>query len=524
MARRQTITREEVKELGRLDRIWWGHFFLPKEFRAQNAPSHYEVNQLLNESWEKIAIMCHRYWAKSTILSYVLPLHRACYNPRGKHEFISLIAESQPQSKNHLVRIRTALESNHRIHKVYGDLVSGARSWGSTELVTNNNVRINAFGTGQRLRSMIEVGGRRPTLTILDDFESEENAETPEARRKNLKWLYAVVLPFRDRGGRIVATQSPVSPGCAIFRLMSDDQWRAVRVPLYEVDEETGNIIPNWPSEWPLDRILKERKSYANQDLMGIFNQEYLLIPFKTKGIGIDESDIRWYEGELKKDRLGITYIENFVEINDNGERVTEPVDMVVNVFAGCDPAIGADKIHDFIADVAIGMNSQKDFIILNDSIYKNASPWHQGQEFAEFAWDCRAKGVGVEAVQFQAAVGEAANAWCDDHNVSFDFVRGFQPRTRKDVRLNWWANKFKSRRVFMRKGRAQLLQQHLDFPDTRSHDDALDACYMAAKIAYPPSIESIEELRRRKRRQIDPYDRYTGDTWYDSIPTARVV
>lgn len=487
----KTMNREEIQTAGYLDRIFFGHFFFPSDFRHPNAESHYRVNEMLNGTDPFNAVMCHRHWAKSTFLAVIDNVHQVCYNEKDNVRFNVIIQETQGQSQNSLIRVANALEFNPNIKAVFGDFKTGARKWGAKEIVTNNGVRITALGTGQRVRSLIEVGGRRPTRTVIDDFESENNGNTPEARRENLKWLYAAVLPFRDKDvGQIFLTQTPISNDCAIWKIMNDPSWNTIKVPIYTIDPETGRTILSWPEAWSWERITKERIAYDSQGLRGLFDQEYMLIPYKGEQVGIEAKDIRYFEGELKVNSMGIKYIEGWCEVNEDGsERITEPRNIAVNTFSSCDPALGTDRQHDRTAIGTIAIDKNDQISLVNEDSFRSGSSFYIGNTFAEFAHQGKANGVAVETVAFQSAIGEICDRYCREHNIQFDFVRGFNPRTAKDVRLNWLANRFKMRKIFLRPSQTRVKQELLEWP-SGGHDDYLDMLYMAVKIAYGPGYE----------------------------------
>jgi phage terminase large subunit-like protein len=487
VAYRKTMTAEEIRATGAIDRVFFGHFFLPDDFRKVSAPSHYEVNSMLNDtSYRYFGVMCHRHWAKSTFLSYTDPVHQICYNSEASPRFIVIISETQGQAINHVERIKYTIEYNERIIEFFGDKSKG-RKWGSKEIVTRNNVRVAALGTGQRPRGLIEVGGMRPTRTIVDDFESKENAATPDARRENLNWLYAVVLPFKDSEiGQVYLTQSPISNDCAIFKVMDDPEWRCLKVPIYTINDQ-GQIMLSWPDLWSWDRIQAEKRTYSNQGLVGLFDQEYLLIPYKGEMAGITRDDIRWFTGDFVVGEMGIKYIRDFREVHEDGTPITEPRNLLITTFSSCDPALGEEKKHDQSAMLSIGMDSENNFIVFDKLGKRSNSSFYIGNTFGEFAWNARANGIGVETVAFQSAIGEVVQQWCDEHGVSFDFVRGFNPRSSKDLRINWAVNKFKAKRVFMRPEHQDVVHELLDWPGGE-HDDFWDALYMGMRIGYPSS------------------------------------
>ena len=510
------VSREEMVGRCALDRIYMGHFCFPRDFRVQSAESHYVLNSLLNSNEEFIAVMCHRGWAKSTLLCMIDPLHQIAYCPPDDTRFIPIISETQIQSMNHVARVSDAVQYNRRYRWLFGDKYKGSRRWGMKEIVTNNGVRICAAGTGQRLRGLIDVGGRRPTRTLVDDCESRKNGATPAMRRENMKWLYAEVLPFRDHViGQVVVLQSPIAHDSIIYRLMSDPTWVTLRVPLYEGDIDTGQIA--WAEMWDWKKIKAERELYRSQGWMGLFDQEYLLIPYKDEGVGINKDDIRWYTGDYKVDEFGVKYIEDFTEVNEDGVPIGETRDKVITCFAACDPAIGQEKRHDFTAYIAGGMDSKENYYVVTPRRFRSGSAYYIGNEFSQFAHEHSVDGIGIETVSFQAAIGEVVDQWCVDNKVEFDYIRRFNPRSSKksDLRLGGLMNKFKARKMFLKREHKELLNEILEYP-SGEHDDYLDALWMMTKCAYPPSET---DPGRALSTGMSAVDRFLA-----SIPSGRVV
>jgi len=491
VARALTMSRDEIRGKAYLDRVFLGHFVCPRDFRKPNADFHYELNSLLNADHELMAFMWHRGSAKSTFICLIDPLHQIGFCPKDDVRFLPIICETQPQSLNHVARISHEVQYGERFRWLFGDLYTGHRKWGVKEIVTNNNVRVTGLGTGQRVRGVIEVGGRRPTRTYLDDFESYRNGGSPEQRRDNFKWLYADVLPFRDKDiGQIFLLQTPIAHDCIIFKLMQDPQWVTMEVPLYEGEFGEGKV--NWPAQWPWDEIKKERDRYKNQGLLPLFDQEYMLKPYKGEGVGIGRDDMRFFTGELRITEMGIKYLSDLTEVDDEGTVIFSHGDTVVTTFSSCDPAIGIARSHDQTAIGTIAMDNKENMYVISSDTFRSRSAFDIGNRFAEHAWDNRADGIGIETVAFQVAIGDVADKWCEEHGVSFDMVRGFNPRSSKDVRLDWLINKFKARKMFMRPGASHLINEILEYPGG-AHDDQMDMLYMNAKIAYPPSYTKPE-------------------------------
>ena len=168
----------------------------PTALRKSIPPFHGEVYKALGSVDEKrVLIAAPRGTAKSTTTSLVFPLWKIAFKPSSEDLFIVIISESQAQSINFLSRIKYHLTHSKKFIHLFGDYgPNTAKRWTNTDIVLSNGARIIAVGTGQRVRGFIE-GDTRPNLIIVDDYESELNAATPEARAKNKKWITDAVIP-----------------------------------------------------------------------------------------------------------------------------------------------------------------------------------------------------------------------------------------------------------------------------------------------------------------------------------------
>ena len=174
----------------------FGQTCFPKALRRSIPDFHQEIYKaLLDKDQKRVMIAAPRGTAKSTVCSLILPLYMATFKQKEEDLFIVIVSESQAQSINFLSRIKYHLDHSEVYRTLYGAKGSDtANRWTGTDIVLNNGARIVAVGTGQRVRGFIQ-GDTRPNLIIVDDFESEMNAATPEARAKNRKWMTEAVIP-----------------------------------------------------------------------------------------------------------------------------------------------------------------------------------------------------------------------------------------------------------------------------------------------------------------------------------------
>lgn len=159
---------------------------------------------LTNKTGERRLMIAPRGSAKSTHISQAFPLW--CIVTGQKH-FICLIMDAFEQAAIMVEAIKAELEFNPRLAYDFHNIVGQGRVWREGVIVTNNNIKIEGFGTGKKIRGH-RHGPHRPDLVILDDVE---NDESPRQRDKLEKWISKAIIdadnhinyaePFVGMGG-----------------------------------------------------------------------------------------------------------------------------------------------------------------------------------------------------------------------------------------------------------------------------------------------------------------------------------
>ena len=189
---------EQIQALKKLknNMALFGKHCFPTALKKSTPPFHTNIyKDLANEEKKRVLIAAPRGTAKSTVTTLIYPLWKAAFKKSNEDLFIVIISESQAQSINFLSRIKYHLTFSTQFKRIFGDLgPETASRWTHTDIILANGARMVAVGTGQRVRGFLQ-GDTRPNLIIVDDFESELNAYTPEARAKNRKWLTEAVIP-----------------------------------------------------------------------------------------------------------------------------------------------------------------------------------------------------------------------------------------------------------------------------------------------------------------------------------------
>ena len=218
---------------------------------------------MLNKDHQQLALVLPRDHAKSTLAATAV-LHKFLFATKDRPEFICWVGEAQDQAIDNVRWVQNHIEINPAIHYYFGDL-QGAK-WTKTDFSTKNGCRMIAKGTSQRLRGKKELSTRY-TGIILDDFESEGNTKTAEARLSIKNWVTAAVYPAIDfdKNGFLWCNGTIVHWDSFLNNVVTNDREArknnndfAWKVVTYKAIEEGK---PIWESRWSMKK-LEQRKQF----------------------------------------------------------------------------------------------------------------------------------------------------------------------------------------------------------------------------------------------------------------------
>ena len=425
--------------------------------------------------------------AKSTVTSLLLPLHRIAFKRDDQEEFIVIVSESQAQSINFLSRIKYHLFHSDKFRDIFGDLgPNTARRWTATDIVTANGVRIVAVGTGQRVRGFIE-GDTRPTLIIVDDFESELNAFTAEGRAKNRKWMTEAVIPSLADDGRIVMIGTVISEDCFLYWAKDSSAWSTL---WYAIIDENGD--PIWKERFPQQRITEIKEEYASVGNINGFYQEYMNIaqspdeaPFKPEWIKMHQYDFKRINGH-----------GCLVKETGAGEKV-----IPVEVYGGVDPASSLSARADFFVLATIGIDADNNRYII-DLYRKRCPPNEQPDIIIDSFKKYHHRKMKIETVAYQEALRTAVKEKMLANNLYIPGLeKGVKPRTRKSERLLSLVQMLAKGEFYFRSRDTEAQAEFLSYPKGRN-DDIMDAIWTALEGARPARLRNIDPDKQEKKKK----------------------
>lgn len=271
--RRKYTPNEVAKVIGEKDITFFSLYFLRTTFVPSDDNSarelceeHYKIWKILSKAfvqdlYDKLNIVEPRGLAKSTICDKTLAIWLHCYK---KSTFTLLGAKTADDAEQFLNSIKKEFLENELIKDVFGNLIDlkgkkpNSKDYykvNSGEIELTNDTYIRAVGSTTSVRGA-NWGGVRPTVVIADDYQSEVDIITEDAREKKWnRWCKEVeevgdTAVFR-KGKKVKAATKFVSIGtvlhidCLISRLSRNRDYYTIinRAVLLENDQTIDDIF-----------------------------------------------------------------------------------------------------------------------------------------------------------------------------------------------------------------------------------------------------------------------------------------
>lgn len=461
----------------------FGKTCFPTAFRKTTPRFHLDIYAALKDPTKKrVLVAAPRGTAKSTVSTLVYPLWRIAFKRSDEELFIVIVSESSTQSINFLNRIKYHLNHSERFKELFGDLSQNtARKWREDDVVLANGTRIVAIGTGQRIRGFIE-GDTRPNLIIVDDFESELNAKTREARARNRKWLTEAVIPSLADDGEIVVIGTVISEDCFLYYAKDSSAWTTL---WYQIVDDEGNLL--WAERFPHRRIKQIREEYASVGNLRGFYQEYMNIAQAPDEQPFKPHYIKYHGYALDRIHGQSCLVKRF---GDATEDIVIPVDL----YSGVDVASTLSATADFFVIATVALDSLGNKYLV-DLYRKRLDPAEQPRKLINTFKTYRPKKMKVETVAYQEALRAHTKKLMQEEGLYIPGLEsGVKPRNAKSERLISLVPMLARGEFYFRHQDTVAVDEFLSYPAGK-HDDIMDAIWTALDSAKPCTVDAAEDL-----------------------------
>lgn len=420
------------------------------------------------------AIAAPRGNAKSTLVTQIFVLW--CIVTGRKHYPI-IVMDALDQAATMLEAIKAELAFNPRLAMDFPEATGGGRVWQVGTIITANDAKVQAFGSGKRMRGL-RHGPHRPDLVIGDDLENDENVRSPDQRDKLESWLKKTVLSLgaADDSMDVIIIGTILHYDSVLSRLLKNPLWTSKKFKSVE--------------RWPDNMHLWEKWEEALLNL----GPEVALAFYNEHKLEMDAGAVVcWPEGQplyklmVKRARDGRAAFDSEQQndpVSGDDAPFANSIQFWVNrikewVFYGaCDPSLGkAGASRDPSAIGIGGFNRHTGVLDVVEAAIKKRLPDKIIEDIIAMQAEYRCVLWVIETIQFQEFLRTELVKRSAARGIPVP-ARAVQPHTDKLLRIETLQPHMANGLIRLHPSQTTLLDQFRHFPKA-DHDDGPDMVHM---------------------------------------------
>jgi predicted phage terminase large subunit-like protein len=452
---------------------------------------------------ETDAVAAPRGEAKSTITSQIFVIWCVV---TGRKWYPMIGMDAFDQAAIMLEAIKAELESNPRLSMDYPEATGQGRVWQAGVILTRNDRKIEAVGSGKRIRGR-RHGPHRPDLFIGDDLENDDNVRTPEQRDKLQAWLTKAVLKLGGAGAKfdVIIIGTILHYDSVLARLLKNPLWRSMKF----------KALIAWPHHMDLWDRWEELLLNQGKDVADAF--------YAGHRAEMDEgSEVSWPAGRplidlmIIRARDGHAAFDSELQndpLSDDDAPFAKVINFWVNrlaewVFYGaCDPSLGkAGASRDPSALLVGGFNRETGILDVVEAGIRKRLPDRIIEDVIALQAEYRCLLWVVEAVQFQAFLYSELVKRSAARGIPVP-ARAVTPNTDKLLRIESLQPHMANGLIRLHSSQVTLIDQLRHFPKA-DHDDGPDALHMLWMAAVS-GAGGVPAVTTRGRRGTTDTSRY---------------
>lgn len=514
---------DPIESLKRAERAkgdyeFFARTYFPHYIKHANAVLHDYLYQRLPalvdaKEGQHEAIAAPRGNAKSTLVTQIFTLWCVL---TGRKRYPIIVMDALDQAATMLEAIKAELQFNPRLAMDFPSAAGQGRVWQVGTITTVNDCKIQAFGSGKRMRGL-RHGPHRPDLVIGDDLENDENVRSPEQRDKLESWLKKTVLSLgaADDSMDVIVIGTILHYDSVLSRLLKNPLWK----------RQKFKAIIQWPHRMDLWDEWEEL-------LLNVDDEGQAAAQFYRKHATAMEqgAQVCWPAGQpllklmIKRARDGHAAFDSEQQNDpisgDDAPFAHGIIQFWVNrlndwVFYGsCDPSLGKHGAsRDPSALLVGGFNRTTGILDVVEAKIAKRLPDKIISDVIELQRQYRCVLWAVESVQFQEFLRTELVKRSARLGIPVP-ARAVIPHSDKLLRIESLQPHIANGLIRLHPSQTTLIEQLTHFPKA-DHDDGPDALHMLWAIAVSFAKFEFQAVGSNKRGESRATLRQTDDDNY---------
>lgn len=454
----EQLPKETRVKLARANPVIFAEYYLRpynKQWNTDAEDYQYLLMQAVMESAQTIVHIPIEH-GKSTWISEVFPLWNLI-NDRNIR--MGIFSRTARQAERFGRRLMWHIEHNDRLHEDFGEYLMPDfnEKWTQAEgYVVRDKDRQTKDPTFQFLGAGGAINGARLDIIICDDILDLTNSQTVNTRESIYNWFTEMVISRLVEGGKC-AMVGTLQSRLDLYCVLSESE-EFTYVHIKALDESTHTTLSQ---RWPYERLMAKKRTVGAVKFEKLF-----------------QNNRNAQTGRL----LNPAWLNYYGRTAQSGYEVTLPPFEQLSFYIGIDPAI-ADKDYigrlesgdsDFFCIQVGGWHHKSQRLFIIETFKARVTLTEQLRLIQEYNERYKPILIGIEAVQYQKALAQAATA------ISAQLPIKQIPTTMGDgakiARIEALGVHFETRRIWVHPDNQDFISEFISYPDV-DHDDVLDAC-----------------------------------------------
>lgn len=481
------------------DLTWFGKYYLPHYCTLPAPTFHRTLDALwrrrvmkgrcpigncpamLSARGTRSAVAAPRGHAKSTVMSLKNVLHAALY---GYKQYILLISDTEGQAASFLEAVKYELETNQRLRTAFGDQVG--KVWKTSSILLANGCRIDAVGSGQKLRGRRNLQ-RRPDLILCDDIENDEGVRTPEQRRKLSDWFWRAVCKSGDRYTDILVIGTILHQDSLLANLLENPGFSSLKFRAV-LSEPSSPLWQTWEGLYT-DLTDPDRERHAERFFTAhrteMLSGAKVLWPSKLSYYDLRVMRLTEGEAAFNAEMLNQPIDPGACLFSPQWFRYYQPWEVDFRAprfrfFGYCDPSLGRTAGSDYSAIITLAVDGDSGLAYVYDADLQRRHPDQIITDILDKERQLRRETgrgytlFGAETNQFQWFLKEQLSRESARQGLYLP-IQGVRATEDKTIRIESLQPDVKNGYIRFRPDQKLLLRQLEEFP-LGAHDDGPDA------------------------------------------------
>ena len=267
-------------------------------------PVHYQLLDNIFSKKSRLAVLCHRGFAKSTLLTSYLPFYIAVYGKLDNFGVVNYILAVLDSAEGGAKTMRRSMESMYNNSEFLQKYIVSTRftdEFIELENIEGHRVGIKLTGAQMAIRGTRfsnKTGSHRPELVLMDDILKDSDAKSPTVIEAIKHTIHrAVDKALHPTRNKIIYIGTVFSAKDPLYEVIESGRWSPSVFPVCEKFPCTeAEFRGSWEDRFPYAVVKRMYDDAIAMGRPGDFNVEMMNRVMSEEDRLILDTDIVWYK------------------------------------------------------------------------------------------------------------------------------------------------------------------------------------------------------------------------------------